>query len=177
VYTKFLLTYTAISRRNRKVSPLGITALQPQSHFHLGTPYTSFVTNTDFVELGFACWSDVWNKQYVEKSVTNFTHFFKGLLIAQLLQGLEYGMDDRGIVALFSVGEENYVFTKAPISSVAATRLKTQWMWSQLQGRKAAGEWSLRPPRFEIQNDWSCNSVSLKGMHRVTLLYLLVQRP
>jgi hypothetical protein len=39
VYTKFFLTYTAISRRNRKVPPLGITALQPQSHFHLGTPY------------------------------------------------------------------------------------------------------------------------------------------
>jgi hypothetical protein len=39
VYTKFLLTYTAIYRRNRKVLPLGITALQPQSHFHLGTPY------------------------------------------------------------------------------------------------------------------------------------------
>jgi hypothetical protein len=41
VYTKFLLTYTAIYRRNRKVLPLGITALQPQSHFHLGTPYNS----------------------------------------------------------------------------------------------------------------------------------------
>ena len=39
VYTKFLLTYTAIYRGNRKVLPLGITALQPQSHFHLGTPY------------------------------------------------------------------------------------------------------------------------------------------
>jgi len=39
VYTKFLLTYTAIYRWNRKVLPLGITALQPQSHFHLGTPY------------------------------------------------------------------------------------------------------------------------------------------
>jgi hypothetical protein len=39
VYTKSLLTYTAIYRRNRKVLPLGITALQPQSHFHLGTPY------------------------------------------------------------------------------------------------------------------------------------------
>jgi hypothetical protein len=36
VYTKFLLTYTAIYRRNRKVLPLGITALKPQSHFHLG---------------------------------------------------------------------------------------------------------------------------------------------
>ena len=40
VYTKFLLTYTAIYRGNRKVLPLGITVLQPQSHFHLGTPYT-----------------------------------------------------------------------------------------------------------------------------------------
>jgi len=39
VYTKFLLTYTAIYRGNRKVLPLGITALQPQSHFHLGMPY------------------------------------------------------------------------------------------------------------------------------------------
>ena len=39
VYTKFLLTYTAIYRRNRKVLPLGITALRPQSHFHLGTLY------------------------------------------------------------------------------------------------------------------------------------------
>jgi len=39
VYTKFLLTYTAIYRRNRKVLPLGITGLQPQSHFHLGMPY------------------------------------------------------------------------------------------------------------------------------------------
>ena len=39
VYTKFLLTYTAIYRRNRKVLPLGIMALQPQSPFHLGTPY------------------------------------------------------------------------------------------------------------------------------------------
>ena len=42
VYTKFLLTYTAIYRRNSKVLPLGITALQPQSHFHLGTPYMFF---------------------------------------------------------------------------------------------------------------------------------------
>ena len=41
VYTKFLLTYTANYRVNRKVPPLGITALQPQSRFHLGTPYTS----------------------------------------------------------------------------------------------------------------------------------------
>ena len=40
VHTKFLLTYTAIYRGNRKVLPLGITALQPQSHFHLGTSYT-----------------------------------------------------------------------------------------------------------------------------------------
>jgi len=39
VYTKFPLTYTAIYRGNRKVLPLGKTALQPQSHFHLGTPY------------------------------------------------------------------------------------------------------------------------------------------
>jgi hypothetical protein len=39
LYTKFLLTYTAIYRRNLKVLLLGITALQPQSHFHLGTPY------------------------------------------------------------------------------------------------------------------------------------------
>ena len=41
VYTKFLLTYTAIYRGNRKVLPLGKTALKPQSHFHLGTPYTT----------------------------------------------------------------------------------------------------------------------------------------
>ena len=40
VYTKFLLPYIAMCRRNRKVLPLGITALQPQSLFHLGTPYT-----------------------------------------------------------------------------------------------------------------------------------------
>ena len=39
VYTKFLLTYTVIYRRNRKVLPLGITALHSQSHFHLDTPY------------------------------------------------------------------------------------------------------------------------------------------
>jgi len=44
VYTKFLLTYTTIYRGNRKVLPLGITALQPQSHFHLGTPSTRTVT-------------------------------------------------------------------------------------------------------------------------------------
>ena len=43
VYTKFLLTYTAIYWRNRKVLPLGITAFQPQSHFHLGTPYISYL--------------------------------------------------------------------------------------------------------------------------------------
>ena len=43
VYTKFLLTYIAIYRRNRKVLPLGITALQPQSHFHLGTPYITIL--------------------------------------------------------------------------------------------------------------------------------------
>jgi hypothetical protein len=40
MYTKFLLTYTAIYRGNRKVLPLRITALQPQSHFYLGTSYT-----------------------------------------------------------------------------------------------------------------------------------------
>ena len=46
VYTKFLLTYTAMYRR--KVLPLGITALRPQSHFHLGTPYirTQFMVVT-----------------------------------------------------------------------------------------------------------------------------------
>ena len=43
VYTKFLLTYTAIYRGNRIVLPLGITALQLQSHFHLGTPYKFLV--------------------------------------------------------------------------------------------------------------------------------------
>ena len=43
-YTKFLLTYTAIYRRNSKVLPLGITTLQPQSHFHLGIPYIQSVT-------------------------------------------------------------------------------------------------------------------------------------
>jgi len=43
VYTKFLLTYTAIYRGKRKVLPLGITALQPQSHFHLGTPYKMLI--------------------------------------------------------------------------------------------------------------------------------------
>jgi hypothetical protein len=32
-------------RGNRKVVPLGITALQPQSHFHLGTPYTCILCN------------------------------------------------------------------------------------------------------------------------------------
>ena len=48
VYTKFLLTYTAIYRGNRKVLPLGITALQPQSHFHLGTPYT-YVDSAPFL--------------------------------------------------------------------------------------------------------------------------------
>ena len=47
VYTKFLLTYTAIYRRNRKVLPLGITAFQPQSHFHLGTPYT-YIQDTGY---------------------------------------------------------------------------------------------------------------------------------
>jgi hypothetical protein len=41
VYTEFLLTYTAIYRSNRKVLPLGITALQLQAHFHLGTLYST----------------------------------------------------------------------------------------------------------------------------------------
>jgi len=50
VYTKLLLTYTAIYRGNRKVLPLGITALQPQSHFHLGTPYTNpSVQNAEYI--------------------------------------------------------------------------------------------------------------------------------
>jgi len=39
VYSKFLLTYTAIYQRNLIVLPQGVTALQPQSHFHLGKPY------------------------------------------------------------------------------------------------------------------------------------------
>ena len=59
------------------------------------------------------------------------------------------------------------------MSSVAATQLNTQLIWSQLQGRKAAGEWSLRAARFEIQNDWNCMSASLKGMYRVSLLYFV----
>jgi len=42
VYTKFLLTYIAIYWGNCKVLLLGITALQPQSHFHLGTPYRCY---------------------------------------------------------------------------------------------------------------------------------------
>ena len=41
MYTKFLLTYTAVYRGNGKVLSLGITALQPQSHFHLGMPYST----------------------------------------------------------------------------------------------------------------------------------------
>jgi hypothetical protein len=49
VYTKFLLTYTAIYLRNRKVLPLGTTALQPQSHFHLGTPYTTWLLNKNSI--------------------------------------------------------------------------------------------------------------------------------
>jgi hypothetical protein len=36
VYTKFILTYTAIYRRNRKVLPLGITALQASVPLSLG---------------------------------------------------------------------------------------------------------------------------------------------
>jgi len=59
VYTKFLVTYTAIYRRNRKVLPLRITALQPQSHFHLGTPdiyiyiyiYTHIHTHSSLLHL------------------------------------------------------------------------------------------------------------------------------
>ena len=70
----------------------------------------------------------------------NFTHFFKDLIIAPLLQGLEYGMDDHGNVDLFPAGEENYVFTKAPISSVGTTQFNTQWILSQLQESKAAVE-------------------------------------
>jgi hypothetical protein len=46
VYTKFLLTYTAIYRRNRKVLPLGITALQSPTFtwaclIHIQRCYTS----------------------------------------------------------------------------------------------------------------------------------------
>jgi hypothetical protein len=43
VHRQYLCNYllsTHNLRRNRKVLPLGITALQPQSHFHLGMPYT-----------------------------------------------------------------------------------------------------------------------------------------
>ena len=58
VYTKFLLTYTAIYRGNRKVLPLGITALQPQSHFHLGTPYS---WNLDVYLHGFCYWCLCWS--------------------------------------------------------------------------------------------------------------------
>jgi hypothetical protein len=57
VYTKFLLTYTAIFRRNRKVPPLGITALQPQSHFYLGPPYTN----------------SIWPCHYINELHTNYT--------------------------------------------------------------------------------------------------------
>ena len=53
VYTKFLLTYTATYRRNRKVLPLGITALQPQCHFHLGTPYILFFCRTQYPQYTF----------------------------------------------------------------------------------------------------------------------------
>ena len=80
VYTKFLLTYTAIYRGNRKVLPLGITALQPPSHFHLGTPY--ILPNSFWVHLYLPLFShfrmryiimisldhaakDVWNERFV----------------------------------------------------------------------------------------------------------------
>ena len=56
VYTKFLLTYTTIYRRNRKVLPLGITAPQPQSHFHLGTPYIWWICGFIFVILCRLYW-------------------------------------------------------------------------------------------------------------------------
>jgi len=56
VYTKFLLTYTAIYQENRKVLPLGITVLQPQSHFHLGMPYILEMTySSDFAKIKY-CW-------------------------------------------------------------------------------------------------------------------------
>jgi hypothetical protein len=72
VYTKFLLTYTAIYRGNRKVLPLGITTFQPQSHFHLGTPYilemqhkgvdikyTCLETNKESVDIAYTC-VEIW---------------------------------------------------------------------------------------------------------------------
>ena len=52
VYTKFLLTYTAIYQGNRKVLPLGIMALQPQTHFHLGTPHRTTQITTIVEECG-----------------------------------------------------------------------------------------------------------------------------
>jgi len=70
VYTKFLLTYTAIYRGNRKVLPLGITARQPQSHFHLGTPYS--LNSCDFI-------SSVYSKN------VKFSHSATGQKIAGLI--------------------------------------------------------------------------------------------
>jgi hypothetical protein len=58
VYTKFLLTYSAIYRRNGKVLPLGVKALQPQSHFHLGTPNSISGSNIAPVRTS---WWKTWN--------------------------------------------------------------------------------------------------------------------
>jgi len=71
VYTKFLLTYAAMYRRNRKVLPLGITALQPQSHFHLGTPY-SFLSKQLFTMVHYTMYCLSWSCRSVQDSVCSW---------------------------------------------------------------------------------------------------------
>jgi hypothetical protein len=67
VYTKSLLTYTAIYRGNHKVLPLGIMVLQPQSHFHLGTPYIMLFGKEIKDELHATCSMHEDNKKYTEE--------------------------------------------------------------------------------------------------------------
>ena len=77
VYTKFLLTYSAIYWRNRKVLLLGITALRAQSHFHLGMPYK-------FSKI-FVGWKPC---QYTSVSETDCVIIIRVLLMKTQLVGL-----------------------------------------------------------------------------------------
>ena len=81
VYTKFLLTYTAMYRRNRKVLPLGITALQPQSHFHLGTPYTMVLISPFLINSQIYLYVDIKRFNNQRPSATHSCHLLHNFIL------------------------------------------------------------------------------------------------
>jgi len=131
VYTKFLLTYTAIYRGNRKV--LGITALQPQSHFHLGTPYTSVACSPATVTYSHTLFESV-------------NHTFHRMTLSKVLPspwGLVSFTSCKARIAfgLFTNTQEICVFSETFGRDLGPNKPSTEFIPCALSPKKAVRPW------------------------------------